>query len=77
MTRTERLNQLVSQLNEATNKAYEIDSMFTGKRLTCYAGSKDVSPRLPLGQLLKWLEGYWAGFELGIEVRNAQIRNVK
>lgn len=57
-------NKLV-YLNKLTGGDYTIDKNTGGYRLVNKGGSHDVSPRLPAGEMERWLHAFIDGVEIG------------
>lgn len=61
------LDSLIEHLNRFLPGSYAIDRNIVGYRLTDGNGSRDISPRLKLGELIQWIhafkEGYWLAFD--------------
>jgi hypothetical protein len=70
MQRTTRkdLDQLAAELNRLTEGGYHIGHAYGQPRLeqaTPEGGCRDISPRLPSGELFRWIKAYLCGFYLG------------
>lgn len=66
MTRTTRaeLDWLVRRINALDpGRDYAVQYAYGRPRLMRDEGSVDVSPRLPAGELARWMQAYIAGIE--------------
>ena len=65
------LEGLATVLNNCTNRPagyYFVQYAYGQPRLMAADGSREVSPRLPAGQLADWLRAFIAGVLIGREV---------
>jgi hypothetical protein len=67
VTRNE-LDDLAAMVNRRLGADdYFIQSAYGSPRLMRDGGSRDVSPRLPAGQLADWMRAFLAGIDAGID----------
>lgn len=62
MISLKKCREYASYLSTQTGIDFEIEYNSQGSRLVCNKQSTDVSPRLPVGQLLMWMNAFWAGY---------------
>jgi len=56
------LEGAVAMLNRVTAGGYNIGHAYGQPRLERNGGAFDISPRLPSGELLRWIRAYTAGY---------------
>lgn len=52
------IQEHLNRINQRFATTYEIDRMAGGVRITTKGGSRNVSPRLPVGRMANWLDGF-------------------
>lgn len=65
MARTSQreLSQMVTHMENVTGLSLGIEHAYGAPRLVSGDGSREVSPRLPSGQLLEWMRAFMRGFD--------------
>ncbi len=67
-TKGEYVEHLVARINRKTGRKFSVNSSAGGKRLiehVGHSGEDDISPRLPIGQLITWLGAFEKGIDVG------------
>lgn len=74
MARTSKsdLNEMANFLSKNTGIDFEIGWAYGAPRLQADRGSRDVSPRLPSGQLMDWMHAFAAGIDLGKHLKKGR-----
>lgn len=67
MARTSKsdLNHKADSLSKLTGMDFSVEWAYGRPRLMVDRGSRDVSPRLPSGELSQWIQAFWMGIQLG------------
>lgn len=55
---------MAQMLAKATGVDFEVEWAYGAPRLMANRGSRDVSPRLPSGELLQWMHAFFDGYNL-------------
>ena len=66
MARTSRneLDHLANIISRRTGVAMSIEYAYGKPRLMSDRGARDVSPRLPAGELMQWMSAFLDGYNL-------------
>ena len=72
MARTSKsdLDEQAEFLSRMTGIDFSIDWAYGAPRLSSDRGSRDVSPRMPSGQLMDWMNAFAAGIDLGKHLKS-------
>lgn len=76
MARTSKamLDESARFLSKQTGIDFTVEWAYGAPRLMADRGSRDVSPRLPSGELLDWMNAFAAGIDLGIHLEGDKKR---
>ena len=75
-TRRESLQFIVDRLNDLTGQQYRINRAYGKGMLVMLTGGgeRNISPRLPHGQLMSWMGAYLDGMYAGMDMKREEIR---
>lgn len=68
-TKTE-LREIVEDIRNLTGRDYTVEWAYGRPRLYSEQQSREVSPRLPMGEMREWLWAFRQGIEVGISLRH-------
>lgn len=68
------LEEAVSRINRRWNADLALEWAYGRPRVTNLTQSKDISPRLPKGELALWLDGYYSALDRAEDLAEARNR---